>query len=1034
MVCPEYFFSFKIIVMSRLTNVLLACILLAPAILFGQGFVATGTVISSEDGSPLIGAAVQIQASVQGVFTDEFGQFKLQISGPEAVLEIRYFGYAAQKIIVTNSQPVTISMEPASSSLDEVVVVGYGTQKRSQITGAVSSISADEIMENKVLRVEQALQGRAAGVQVTQNSGSPGSALTVRIRGVGTINNSDPLYLVDGVIVNGLDFLNPNDIASISVLKDAASTAIYGTQGANGVVLITTKSGSYSQKPEVTYGGYYGVQSPWKLLNLLNATEYAILQNESRIAAGLPIRPEFADPASLGEGTDWQNAVFGDAPMMSHQLSVNGGTDKSTYALSGNYFQQDGIVGGEKAGFDRITLRLNNQNQLNNRISIGTRLNFVSLSRNQLPENNEFSTPMVRAINLDPTSPIQDDEGNFLPSRYLDTDIFNPINQIAQTNSIFSSDRIVASFVGEFKILDNLTYSTTYSVDNTYAVVDNFAPSYFLSINDQRPVNSVVKEHLTWRNWQFDNLLTYAPKLGESHSMTVLLGTSTRYEKSEYTGAGRDMLRFNDPLFAYLDNGDPNRAGQFSYGGVGENTLLSYFTRVNYDFLGKYQFAATLRMDGSSNFGANNKFGYFPSVSAGWILSEEAFMQSVSAINFLKIRASYGSNGNQRIPAFQYVSLISTSTNGNGNGGSYSYNFGPEQTIVTGSAPSVRPNPDIQWETSTQIDLGVDVGLFEDKIYFSADYYLKETQNMLVNIPSLGHVGALNAFVNGGTVRNTGLELAGEYRQLTGEFTYSIGGNVAFLSNELISLGNGGTPIPTGFLQQANGFISLTDVGQPIASFYGFKTDGIFQDAEEVAAHAFQSDRTAAGDIRFVDINGDGIINDLDRTLIGSPIPDLTYGFNLSAGYKGFDFSVFFQGVYGNEIYRGFSRLDFENVNLPVSRLNRWTGPGSTNTEPRVVTGDPNQNARVSDYFVEDGSFMRIKTLQFGYSLPQSLLQNLRVSKARIYFSGQNVFTFTKYSGLDPEIGTRGPLELGIDRGFYPQARVWLGGIDISLQ
>ncbi|MDP5171324.1 MAG: SusC/RagA family TonB-linked outer membrane protein, partial [Bacteroidia bacterium] len=641
--------------MSRLSNLVLVLLLLSPAFLLAQSFVARGTITSSEDGTPVVGAAVQIKATVQGVFSDEAGQFRIEVPGPGTTLQVRYFGFTSQDIVVNDADMISITLAPSVSTLDEVVVVGYGTQKRSQITGAVSSISADEIMENKVLRVEQALQGRAAGVQVTQNSGSPGSALTVRIRGIGTINNSDPLYLVDGVIVNGLDFLNPNDIESISVLKDAASTAIYGTQGANGVVLITTKNGSFSKKAEVSYAGYVGQQSPWKLLNLLNAEEYAIMQNEARIAAGIAIRPEFADPSSLGEGTDWQNAVFTTAPISSHQVSVNGGSDRSTYAISGNYFQQDGIVGGEKAGFDRLTLRFNNQNKLNDRLSLGTRLNFVSLSRNQLPENNEFSTPMIRAINLDPTSPISDDDGNFLPSRYLDTDIFNPVNQIDKTNSVFSSDRIVASIVGEVKILENLTYQTTYSADFTYAQVDDFIPSYFLSINDQRLVNTVVKQHIEWRNWQWDNLLTYIPDLGDNHEMNILLGTSARNEYTQYTGAGRDMLRFNDIQYAYLDNGDPNREGQFSYGGVSEASLLSYFGRANYDFRGKYQLAAIMRVDGSSNFGINNRYGYFPSFSGGWVISEESFMESVPVLNFLKLRASWGRNGNQRIPAFQYV-------------------------------------------------------------------------------------------------------------------------------------------------------------------------------------------------------------------------------------------------------------------------------------------------------------------------------------------------------------------------------------------
>lgn len=1014
-------------------------LLLAAAMLISiAGWAQSRTVsgvVKSAEGEALALASVLAKNTTRGVMTDEEGQFSIEVSGPEAVLVIRYVGYEPAEITVGNQSRIDVVLNEINTQLDEVVVVGYSAQKRSRITGAVSVIGAEEITETPVLRVEQALQGRAAGIQVTQNSGSPGSALSVRIRGLGTINNSDPLYVVDGVIVDGLDFLNPNDIASINVLKDAASSAIYGTQGANGVVLITTKTGKRNQKAQIDYESYYGQQAPWKTLNLLNASEYAIMIQEARIAAGLPIIPELSNPASLGEGTDWQDAIFTAAPISNHQISVRGGNDGADYALSGNIFSQQGIVGGPKSQFDRMTLRFNSNYDLTDKLKAGTQINFIQIERDGLPENNEFTTPLIRALNLDPTSPIQDANGKYLPSRFLDTDIFNPVNQINNTYDTWNSDRLFGSMYAAYEIVPHLTAKSTINLDLTNAFQSIFAPKDSLSINDQRPRSSVQKIAYRWFNWQWDNTLTYENTFNDDHQVLFLLGTSAIDRRFENLGGGRNNLLYNDIRYAYLDNGDPRIEEQFAYGGIGQSSLLSFFGRVDYAFAGKYLATAIFRADGSSKFGPNNKYGYFPSLSVGWVASEENFLKDSKTINFLKVRASWGRNGNQNIPDFQYLGLISPVSNGNGSNGSYSYTFGPNQTIVTGNAPSRRPNQDVRWETTEQYDLGVDLGLWKDRLYLSADAFLRQTKGMLVAPPELGHVGALNSVVNAGNMRNQGVEFSANYRHafLKRKINTSFGGNIALLDNELTSLGVGGAPISTGFLQQANSFISRTEVGFPVAYFYGYQTAGIFQDAEEINQHAFQADGTAPGDLKFVDRNGDGVINELDKTMIGNPTPKLTYGFTASANAFGFDLSLFLQGVYGNQIYRGFTRYDFDFANQLNTRLNRWTGPGTSNVEPRAVWGDPNQNARISDYFVEDGSFLRIKNMQLGYSLPDALLRQLHLSKCRFYISGQNIFTFTKYSGLDPEIGSRGTLEIGIDRGFYPSPRIYLGGIQIGL-
>ncbi|MEM9984623.1 MAG: TonB-dependent receptor [Bacteroidota bacterium] len=1019
--------------MKTTTWLLLLSFWLSIGTTFAQNRNVSGQVTDSE-GAPLIRATVLVKGTTTGAFTDEEGRYSLPVSGPDAVLVFRYIGYEGQEVIVGEQSTVNVTLGSANATVDEVVVLGYSAQKRSKITGSVSTINADEISETPVLRVEQALQGRAAGIQVTQNSGQPGAPLTVRIRGVGTTGNSDPLYVVDGVIVGGLDFLNPADIESISVLKDAASTAIYGTQGANGVVLITTKTGKRDQKAQVSYDGYYGIQEPWKVLNQLNAEEYAIMINEARIAAGLPLLSELADPASLGEGTDWQNEIFTRAPITSQQVAVRGGSSRSDYAVSANYFSQQGIVGGPKAQFDRITIRLNSNYDLNDRVRVGTRVNYISIERDALPENNEFSTPLIRALNLDPTTQVRDDNGNFLPSQFLDTDIFNPVNQIENSYSTYFTDRIFGTVFTELDLLKGLTFKTSLNLDVNNSRLDGFSPQYEISTNDRNLVNGVSVQHFRFFTYQWDNSLKYEANFGKRHEFSALVGSSTINNSFRNTGASRTDLRINDITYAYLDNGDPNPEASGAFGSFSESSLLSFFGRAYYAYANKYLVTAILRYDGSSRFGPNNKFGGFPSLSLGWVISEEDFMRTLPSVNFLKLRLSGGVNGNQSIADFQYLDLITNTQQGNGTNGTYSYTLGSGEQIVSGNSSPRRGNRDVRWEGTIAYNVGLDAGFWNDRLYVTADAYLRLTEGMLVTPEALGHVGALNSVVNAGSMRNQGLELALTYQDnLRQKINYSIGANVAFVENELTSLGDGGTPILSGFLQQANGFISRTEVGFPIAYMYGFETDGIFQTNEEVANHAFQADGTQAGDLRFVDQNEDGIIDDDDKVQIGNALPTITYGLTGSIDAFGFDFSFFLQGVYGNDIYRGFTRYDFDFANQPNSRLDRWTGEGTSNTEPRAVWGDPNQHARISDYFVEDGSFLRIKNVQLGYTLPQSILTKMRMNNLRVYLAGSNLFAFTNYSGLDPEIGNRGSLEIGIDRGFYPAPRVWQVGLQVGL-
>lgn len=998
---------------------------------YGQSTV-NGKVISAVDGLPLIGATILEEGTDNGTVTDIDGFYTIATTTSNATLVFSYTGFADQRILVAEQKEINVTMQENISTLQEVVVTGYGSQKRSNISGSVATIKANEFNEKPILRVEQALQGRAAGVQVAQVSGSPGSAQTVRIRGIGTINNSDPLYIVDGIAVDGLDFLNPKDIETINVLKDAASAAIYGARGANGVVLITTRGGKKNQLGTISYDGYYGIQRAGKLLDLLNAREYATIQNEAYIASGKVPLPEFANPSVLGEGTDWQEAIFESAPIMSHQLSFNGGGEKSSYTVSGNYFTQDGIVGGPKANFERATTRINAINEVKPWLSIGTNLGFTWLQRQGLTENSQYNSPIIRALNIDPTTPVYKSDGTFAYSDYADTDIANPVNGIAQSHNTWTSNRLVGSVFGDLQLHKNLKFRSSFSTDVTFAVQRFFNPKYDLSnvpslseapTAEKVLVNSVGIGHNQWKNWQWENVMTWQKKINDIHDLTIIGGTSAIANRYDGSGGANTNLPSNNVKDAYISNTIDPIASQSSYHYAVESSLASLFLKSNYTLYDKYNFSATVRRDGSSRFGKNNRYGIFPSFSAAWNVTKENFWQS-SAFSDLKVRASWGENGNDKIGDYSFTSVVNNGQN---------YVFGPNSTITNGSVALKAANPDLKWETSTQSNIGVDGEMFDGRFNFSADYYIKKTSDMLYAAPIPLTAGTEPSIQNVATALNKGLELALGIRNGGNGFTYKIEGNIAFVSSKVTGLGLNSKPVTSGYVQSANADASITNVGHPIASFYGYVTDGIFQTQGEVESHAFQAKETAPGDIRFKDLDGNGIIDQNDRTYIGNPTPDFTYGLNTTLAYKGIEVNLFFQGSQGNEIYNNTVRYDFIYVNRPSSVLQRWTGPGTSNKEPRVSLNDVNQNARVSDRFVEDGSYLRLKSLQVSYNLPKTWLQKIKLNTMKVYLTGQNLLTFTKYSGYDPEIGNISQgLEIGIDRGFYPQARTILGGISFN--
>ena len=796
---------------------------------------------------------------------------------------------------------------------------------------------------------------------------------------------------------------------------------------------MTTKKGAKGQPAQVTYDAYYGMQEPWKKVGLLNAEQYAILMNESRAAAGFVPYPELADPASLGEGTDWQDALFQRAPMVNHSFNFTKGTATSSTAIGGSHFAQDGIIGGEKGRFERTTFRVSTQQDAGDRFRLGQTVNFTHISRNALAENNEFATPVVRALNMDPVTPVSRPDGSYAYSEFIDSDIANPINQVATTYDNWMTNRFVGNLYGEYDLLKELKFRSSVNLDLSLGSQKIFFPTFDLGIGPNDPnrpayewreVNGLIRNENKWTTWQWENTLTYDKDLKNGDRIQAIAGYSSLYGNYQNIGTYRDSLTTNDPDLAFLDNSlNANEQAPNASGGFGESSYLSTFARIQYELGDRYSFSGTIRRDGSSKFGANNRYGIFPSLSAAWNLTEIPWVVEKDWIEFAKVRASWGRNGNaDGIGNFDFTSIVFNGQN---------YTFGPEQVQVNGAGPVTTSNPDLKWETVDQFNAGVDLDLYRGKFNVVLDYFVKNTNDMLAVVPVPGVVGFLPAATNVASARNKGVELALTYRGEKGDWDYDINGNISIIRNEVTSLGEGGQPISTGNIFGQGDFSAYTEIGLPMAVFYGYETAGILQTDEEAASNTAQPD-AVAGDVIFVDQNGDGAIDEEDKTVIGNPHPDFTYGITGNVKYKQFDLSLFIQGSHGNDLYNGIFRYDLNTTNLPVSALERWTGEGSTNEHPRISHTDPNRNNRVSDRFVEDGSFLRVKNLQIGYSLPDRVLEKLDLGKFRFYVSANNLLTFTKYTGLDPEIGSRGTLEIGIDRGFYPVARNFIAGVNVT--
>ncbi len=980
--------------------------------IFQQTKTVTG-IITDDDGEPMPGVTVLIKGTTNGTISDIDGNYTIRNVKETDVLVFSFVGMETQEQSVVNKISIDVKMSAGAIGLDEVVAVGYGSQKKKDLTGSVVSISTSGMESLPTASLADAMQGKAAGLQIISN-GTQGSDPTFRIRGTGTINNNNPLYVIDGVPTDGgLNQMNMDDVESIQVLKDASATAIYGSRGANGVVIITTKKGK-SGSSQISFNAYYGLQEATSMVNVLNGEEFATLHNEMMMNAGMDMNPAYADPAQFGEGTDWVDALFRTASIQNYSLSYSGGNDKTTYYVSGNFFDQQGIV--DNTGFKRYTLKFNSESQILDKVKFG---NLISLNHDD-KYNGDYS--IVNTLRALPTQPIYNEDGTYSGPEARpawDGDITNPIGRSNLIENSTLGYNLLGSIFGEIELIDGLKFRTSAGLKANFWQSRNWSPKYDWKPTPQE--NSYLGQSsnkaITW-NW--DNTLTYTKTLSDKHRLTILAGTSAQENKFEYINGS--IQDFASDATQQLDNG----LKQKTVGGsANEWALLSYMGRVNYAYDDKYLLTATVRRDGSSRFGANNKWGVFPSGSFAWRVSEEEFMQSFDFVDDLKLRMGYGVTGNQEIGNYAFASALSI----------IKYNF--NDNLVNAVVPVVMPNPGVQWESQNQANIGFDATIFNQRVDLTVDAYQKITKDMLVpmSVPiTTGYSDVYVPFINAGEIENKGIEVSVTTHNMKGAFTWDTDFNISFNKNEVKSL-NDTIPMTrgnVGFNQQ----IGRLETGKPVDIFYGFVTDGIFQTQSEVDAHAIQVpgediySRTSAGDIRYKDLNSDGVIDDEDRTYIGNPNPDFIFALNNTFSYKGFDLNIFLQGVYGNDIYNA-NRIGNEGMavayNQSKATLNRWNGEGTSNSMPRAVFNDPNKNIRPSDRFIEDGSYLRVKNITLGYTLPSSLSKKLKMTKTRLYISGANLFTLTNYSGFDPEVGTS-----GIDLNTYPLTRTVSIGANIS--
>lgn len=1044
----------------------------ALASVYAQNIQVKGTVVSGTDNEPLPGVNVVVKDNTSlGTITDLDGEFSLSVPA-DAVLTISYIGFVTQEIPVNGKGSFQIVLKEDTGMLEELVVVGYGAQKKSVVTAAISKVSSDELNLTKPSRVEDALKGKVSGVQITQSSGQPNSDSKVRIRGIGSVNGSDPLYIVDGMPVGGgINYLNPTDIASVEILKDAASAAIYGARAANGVILVTTKSGSKG-KTTVNYDFSFGWQNPWKKKAVLNAQEYMTIMNEMQINDGNAPRYSVEDIANNTVDTDWQDEVFNyDAPVQQHQLSISGGNDKMTYFLSLGYFNQEGIVGGNygRSNYERLSVRSNStykvfeaERSFLNNLTVGVNIGYTRDHSTGVETNSEYGSILGSAIAFSPLVPVyaSEDEAKDILASYPNAiskdgkvfslppsgfqELTNPLAQLNRpTLGKNNSDKFVGSFYAELDILPGLKFRTSYGVDLAFWGYDAYGYPDYLGTMTHTDESWVQSEMNRGMRWQTENYFSYNKTFADVHNLSVVLGQSASRYRSRNLG-GMDYGLFDtDPIHSNIDSATAPEADSRVWGGTGgvtHTSLASYFGRIDYNYAERYMLQFTMRRDGSSHFGANNKWATFPSFSLGWNVWNEPYLESIKPkwFDVLKIRFSWGQNGNESIGDFRYRALMSGGQNYWFNG-SYNVETGTDDgDMVYGTSPAAAANPDIKWETSTQTDIGVDMRFLSNRLSFGFDYYYKKTTDMLAEMPVPTYIGQSKPWGNKGTMENWGLEFEMGWKDSIKDFSYWVNTNWSYSRNKLIDLGNasGEQNYESAGASGVGDYVHAKN-GEVWPYFYGRKTAGIFQNWNEVNSYVNENGEllqpnAQPGDVRFVDINGDGAINDQDRTKIGKGMPDWTFGFSLGAEWKGFDLSLSWQGTIGNDVFDFAQRGDIPAMNRPSWIMERWHGEGTSNRIPRMTSANPNGNWTSSDLYIHDGSYLRLKNAQLGYTLPVTLTRKFSVQRLRVYVAAENLLTITGYEGFDPELASGNYTTLGVDKGIYPQSRTITVGANIT--
>lgn len=1017
---------------------LMLLLLVSGAGAFAQQRQVSGKVTGAADGQAIPGAVVKVKGGTGGTGTDNTGSYTLSAKTGD-ILQVSSIGYQQKEVTVPASGPVHVALSDENQDLNEVVVVGYGVQQKKLVTGATVQVKGETLQRQSTTNALQGLQGQTPGVQIASTSGQPGAGMKVTIRGLGTIGNSGPLYVVDGVLTGDITYLNSADIESIDVLKDAASAAIYGSQAANGVVLVTTRQGKRGQSGQLTFDAYTGLQNVNRKAEMLNSKQYASIMNESAVNMGNQPYFSNAEIGAMSEGTNWINEMISkDALTQNYALGFSGSSEASIYSAGLSYTGQEGVVGGKDlSNYERINFRINSEhNFYKDIIKIGQHLTFSDIKSNGVQVGNQYSNSMRGAFNTSPFLAMYDANGNFFDAvnSSWNTGENNPYASMVYNNqNISKSQRLLGDIYMVIEPLKNLKFRTSLGLDYNSADSRSFLPIYSLSAYAYNTQTKATQSMSNGKSLIWDNLLSYKFDLKTNHHFEAMVGTSAyQADGSNLYGSNTNLI-FEDLDHAWLSNATNKQSAGISITGapLDADRRLSYFGRLNYSYKDKYLLNATFRADGSSRFSSQNRWGYFPSISAGWVLTNESFMESTKDwLDFFKIRASWGQVGNQNIAAFQYLAPISLSN--------INYTFGNEEgTLTPGAFPSRLSNAALQWETSEQTNIGFDANFLKSKLTLNFDWYKKSTKDWLISAPILATAGADAPFINGGNVNNSGLELGISYKDRVGEFNYAIGVNGAYNKNKV-----GQIPTADGIVHgSANQLFDNSqefyraESGMPIGYFWGLKTAGLFQTEADVNAYRSSTGSliqpsAMPGDVRYEDINGDGVINNSDRTMVGNPNPDYTFGITLSGDYKGFDFSVVASGVAGNEIVQSYRNQANPLANYTTRILDRWHGEGSSNTIPRV-TSDNRNWTNFSDLYVQKGDYLRISNVTIGYDFGK-VLKKSYLKQVRIYAAALNLYTFTKYDGMDPEIGygTEG-FASGIDLGYYPRPRTFMLGANL---